>query len=150
MRARPAGPTASWSTSAPAPRAATASRSVRRAATVRLAATWPRAALCLPEPTMHRSRVSLSLTVTGIALLVTAGCSTPQDGASSAPPPASAAVAAQPAPPPAAPAPPPPLAPAPFPETIARAGERLLQDALTAVGPGPRELVIDPLIDAST
>src|SRR5206468_3033123 len=49
-----------------------------------------------------------------------------------------------------APAPPPPAPPAPFPETIARAGERLLADALAAVGTGPRELVIDPLIDANT
>jgi outer membrane protein OmpA-like peptidoglycan-associated protein len=39
---------------------------------------------------------------------------------------------------------------APFPDAIARAGERLLQDAVAAVGPGPRDLVIDPLIDANT
>ena len=44
----------------------------------------------------------------------------------------------------------PALPPAPFPEVVARAGERLLLDAQAIVGSGPRELVIDPLIDAST
>ncbi|MEP7302713.1 MAG: OmpA family protein, partial [Caldimonas sp.] len=44
---------------------------------------------------------------------------------------------------------PPPL-PAPFADVVTRAGERLLQDAQAAVGGGPRELIIDPLIDAST
>ncbi|MBV9892228.1 MAG: OmpA family protein [Rhizobacter sp.] len=33
---------------------------------------------------------------------------------------------------------------------MGRAGERLLQDATAAIGAGPRELVIDPLIDANT
>jgi outer membrane protein OmpA-like peptidoglycan-associated protein len=59
-----------------------------------------------------------------------------------------AAAPAAPAPAPAAP--PAPAPPAPFPEAIARAGERLLEDAAAAVGPGPRDLVIDPLIDANT
>ena len=56
-------------------------------------------------------------------------------------------------PPPApAPAPAPPLAvpPAAFAEVVARAGEQLLREAQAVVGSGPRELVIDPLIDAST
>ena len=39
---------------------------------------------------------------------------------------------------------------APFADAVARAGERLLQDAQATLGSGPRELVIDPLIDAST
>lgn len=39
---------------------------------------------------------------------------------------------------------------APFAEAVARAGERLLRDAQSTVGAGQRELVIDPLIDAST
>ncbi len=43
-----------------------------------------------------------------------------------------------------------PLAAAPFSEAVARAGERLLQDAQSTVAAGQRELVIDPLIDAST
>ena len=51
---------------------------------------------------------------------------------------------------PAAPAAPPPLVAAPFADAVARAGERLLQDAQVTLGSGPRELVIDPLIDAST
>ena len=45
---------------------------------------------------------------------------------------------------------PPPAPPAPFTDSVARAGERLLQDAQTNIGSGPRELIIDPLIDAST
>ena len=50
----------------------------------------------------------------------------------------------------AAPAAPPPLVAVPFADAVARAGERLLQDAQASLGSGPRELVIDPLIDAST
>ncbi len=65
-------------------------------------------------------------------------------------------------PPPAAPAPAPsrtsPVPPAPqvleapgaFAEVVARAGERLLQDARGVLGAGPRDLVIDPLVDASS
>ena len=39
---------------------------------------------------------------------------------------------------------------APFGDAVARAGERLLQDAQASLGSRPRELVIDPLIDANT
>ena len=44
----------------------------------------------------------------------------------------------------------PPVPPAAFADAVARAGEQLLRDAQAAVGSGPRELIIDPLIDAST
>src|SRR5689334_23098815 len=86
------------------------------------------------------------VSVLACALLVVAGCQT----APPPPSPAPAPVAAPPPPPPEPPPPPAPPPPAPLGETIARAGERLLQDAINAVGPGPRELVIDPLIDANT
>jgi len=76
-----------------------------------------------------------------------AACTTANPPAPENAPPAPAPA---PAPAVAAPAPPAAVPPAPLPETIARAGERLLADALAAVGPGPRELVIDPLIDANT
>lgn len=82
-----------------------------------------------------------------VALLLTA-CAAPE----SKPPSSLAAPAAapvEPAPPVAAPAPA-PVVPAAFADAIARAGEQLLRDAQTAVGSGPRELIIDPLIDAST
>ncbi|HEV7578462.1 MAG TPA: OmpA family protein [Caldimonas sp.] len=81
-----------------------------------------------------------------LALLV-AGCAAPPSG--QAP---TSAVAPAPAPPPAAAAPaaPPALVAVPFADAVARAGERLLQDAQASLGSGPRELVIDPLIDAST
>ena len=77
-----------------------------------------------------------------------AGCAAPQSTApvpspAAAPPPVPAAQ------PPVA-APPVPAPPAAFTDAVARAGERLLQDAQTAVGGSPRELIIDPLIDAST
>ena len=85
----------------------------------------------------------------GVTMLLVAACAAPPGGSTgastaSAPPPA--------APPPQAapPAPPPPVPPAPFGDTVARAGERLLQDAQASIGNGPRELIIDPLIDAST
>jgi len=81
-----------------------------------------------------------------IAVLV-AGCATPPS--EQAPP--SRQEPARPAPAPAAPPPPPaPLVAAPFGDAVARAGERLLQDATAALGTGARELVIDPLIDANT
>jgi len=96
---------------------------------------------------MPSSRALISL-VTAFALALAAGCTTPQDGTSASAP--SMAPAAPPPPPPAASAPPAPLPPAPFAETLARAGERLVQEAVATVGSGPRELVIDPLIDAST
>jgi outer membrane protein OmpA-like peptidoglycan-associated protein len=40
--------------------------------------------------------------------------------------------------------------PTAFAESIERAGERLLREAQAVVGSGPRELIIDPLIDANT
>src|SRR5690242_5269874 len=96
---------------------------------------------------MHVPSVLISLAFA--ASLV--GCTTSSPPpASSTPAPAAAAPAAAPPPPAAAPTPTPPAPPAPFPETISRAGERLLADALAAVGTGPRDLVIDPLIDANT
>ena len=81
-----------------------------------------------------------------LALLV-AGCAAPPPSDAPAPAPAAA-----PAPSPAlvAPSAPPALVAAPFADAVARAGERLLQDAQATLGSGPRELVIDPLIDAST
>ena len=80
--------------------------------------------------------------------LFLAACAAPGDDRTAAPP-AAAPNAAAPSPSPA-PAAAPALAPAPFADAVARAGERLLQDAQSAVGSGQRELVIDPLIDAST
>ena len=88
----------------------------------------------------------LAPAVAMLALLV-AGCAAPPPSDKPAPAPAPAAA---PAPAPATPAAPPPLVAAPFADAVARAGERLLQDAQATLGSGPRELVIDPLIDAST
>ena len=96
------------------------------------------------------SRRKLSLLAAATALVL-ASCAEPQGGStatSSAPEPTRAAAAPPPPAPAAAPAP--PLAPAPFTEAIARAGEKLLADAQAVVGTGPRELIIDPLIDGST
>ena len=81
-----------------------------------------------------------------LAVLV-AGCAAPPP--SDAPAPAQASTPA-PAATPAAPTAAPPLVAAPFADAVARTGERLLQDAQATLGTGPRELVIDPLIDAST
>jgi outer membrane protein OmpA-like peptidoglycan-associated protein len=81
-----------------------------------------------------------------ILVLLVAGCAAPP--ASEAPPPAPPSTAApQPA---AAPGAAPPAVAAPFADAVARAGDRLLQDALATLGNAPRDLVIDPLIDAST
>jgi outer membrane protein OmpA-like peptidoglycan-associated protein len=84
--------------------------------------------------------------IVGFAALMFVGCA--------APPPSSPApepvVDPQPAAAPAAPAPIAPVPPAAFADALSRAGEQLLRDAQTAVGSGPRELIIDPLIDAST
>ena len=78
-----------------------------------------------------------------------AACATPAgDAPTVAPQAAPQPVAAAPRPVPVAA--PPPITSAPFAEAVARAGERLLQDAQSAVGSGQRELIIDPLIDAST
>jgi len=88
----------------------------------------------------------LARAVAMLAVLV-AGCAAPPPSDKPAPAPAPAAA---PAATPAAPAAAPPLVAAPFADAVARAGERLLQDAQVTLGTGPRELVIDPLIDAST
>src|SRR6187455_514997 len=88
----------------------------------------------------------LARAVAMLAVLVV-GCAAPPPSDKPAPAPAPAAA---PKPAPAAPAAPPPLVAAPFADAVARAGERLLQDAQATLGSGPRELVIDPLIDAST
>ena len=82
-----------------------------------------------------------------LLVVLVAGCATPP--AEQAPPPRQEPAAPAPAPA-AAPKPPPPLVAAPFGDAVARAGDRLLQDATAAIGTGPRELVIDPLIDANT
>jgi outer membrane protein OmpA-like peptidoglycan-associated protein len=79
--------------------------------------------------------------------LLVAGCAAPPPSDTPAPTPAPAP---SPAPASTTPAAPPPLVAAPFADAVARAGERLLQDAQATLGSGPRELVIDPLIDAST
>jgi len=88
----------------------------------------------------------LARAVAMLAFLV-AGCAAPPAEAP-APAPSSEPAPARPAS--TAPAAPPPLVAAPFADAVARAGERLLQDAQATLGSGPRELVIDPLIDAST
>jgi outer membrane protein OmpA-like peptidoglycan-associated protein len=83
-------------------------------------------------------------------LLLAAGCTAPPQG-----PGDGGGGGERPSAPPEAPAPaapPPPALPpaAAFPEAVARAAEQLLRDAQAVVGRGPRELIIDPLIDAST
>ncbi len=81
----------------------------------------------------------------GLALLLATGCVVPPaGGGGGAAQPASSGVS------PAAASAAPAAAPAPFTEVVARAGEQLLREAQAAVGGGPRDLVIDPLIDAST
>jgi flagellar motor protein MotB len=97
---------------------------------------------------MKTPRSARLLALASLVALLFAACAAPESKA----PPASTAVAP---PPPAPPAPvaapaPAPAVPAAFADAIARAGEQLLRDAQTAVGSGPRELIIDPLIDAST
>ena len=80
----------------------------------------------------------LSLLAAATALVL-ASCAGPQSepaATSRSAEPARAAVT--PAPPPTAAAPAAPLAPAPFTEAIARAGEKLLADAQAVVGSGPR------------
>jgi outer membrane protein OmpA-like peptidoglycan-associated protein len=80
-----------------------------------------------------------------LIVVLVGGCATPPP--EQAPP--SPQQPAAPAPAPAA-RPAPPLVAAPFADAVARAGDRLLQDATAALGTGPRELVIDPLIDANS
>jgi outer membrane protein OmpA-like peptidoglycan-associated protein len=87
----------------------------------------------------------------GVAVLLAAGCAMPPGGgrtddSRATPAPAATPSAAPPSPAPASPQ----AAPASFADTVARAGEQLLQDGQTSIGSGPRELIIDPLIDAST
>jgi outer membrane protein OmpA-like peptidoglycan-associated protein len=87
-----------------------------------------------------------TLAVVGLLTGLLAACAAPE--AAKAPEPRS-----EPAPAPAAapaPTPAPAIVAVPFADAVARAGERLLQDAQAALGSGARELVIDPLIDAST
>lgn len=96
----------------------------------------------------HRSARFIALF--GVSLLLAAGCATPPGGGTDDSRATAAPAAPPPAPPPPPPAPAPPAPPAPFADTVARAGERLLQDAQTNIGSAPRELIIDPLIDAST
>ena len=88
---------------------------------------------------MKTSRSARFTALFGIVGLLLAACAAPTGGGAGA-------LSATPA----APAAPPPPTPVPFADSVARAGERLLQDAQTNVGSGVRELIIDPLIDAST
>src|SRR6478735_6979991 len=88
----------------------------------------------------------LARAIAVLAVLV-AGCAAPPPSDAPAPSPAPTPA---PSATPAAPAAAAPLVAAPFADAVARAGERLIQDAQATLGSGPRELVIDPLIDAST
>jgi len=98
---------------------------------------------------MTMKNLAAPFTARAVAMLalILAGCAAPPPGDAPAPAPEPAAAPAPKAAPPSAP---PPLTAAPFADAVARAGERLLQDAQATLGSGPRELVIDPLIDAST
>ncbi len=94
--------------------------------------------------TAQRARVFALAVLTAVAAI---GCAGPVKR--DTPPPATPA----PVPPRPSPVPPAPAVvepPGAFAEVVARAGERLLQDARGVVGAGPRELVIDPLLDASS
>jgi len=95
---------------------------------------------------MSLTRPFLLASSVAAVVLFMAACATPPAETTPPPPPPPAPVAA----PVATPAPPLPPVPAPFADAVARAGERLLQEAQAALGSGRRELVIDPLIDAST
>ena len=98
---------------------------------------------------MDLSRIARLLPAFALVLAAAACVAPPATSPGDAQPdaPAPAPMAAPPAPAPAAP---PPPVPAPFAVTLARAGEKLLQEAQVIVGTGPRELIIDPLIDANT
>ena len=103
-----------------------------------VAMTWAR---------QGRHAVTLLGVLAGSLAVVLQGCAVPPAATTAQAQPAAPAAAPVAAPPPG----PPPLpAPAPFTEAVGRAAERLLQDAQGQVGAGPRELVIDPLIDSST
>lgn len=98
--------------------------------------------------------------VAGLAASLLIGCASIDGGgtagatAAASPAASASAQAAAPAPvaTPAAPAAPSPaaLAPAALDVAVQRAGEKLLSDALGVLGDGPRDLAIDPLIDANT
>ena len=96
---------------------------------------------------MDQLRQSSLITSLVVVVALVIGCAAPPADKPPAP-------IAEPAPPPSpAPAPAPPAPPpvaVPFADAVARAGERLLQDAQGTLGSGARELVVDPLIDAST
>lgn len=79
--------------------------------------------------------------------VLASACAVPEKSSSSAQTPLEAAAAPVAAAVAVVPLAPPPAA---FPATIARAGERVLQDAQTAIGSARRDLVIDPLIDANS
>jgi outer membrane protein OmpA-like peptidoglycan-associated protein len=76
------------------------------------------------------------------------GCATEQRP--TGPAAASSAASAPPATPVAAAPTAPPLVAAPFPDAVARGAGRLFDDAAKRLGPEPRVLIIDPLIDASS
>ena len=101
---------------------------------------------------MYPLRIASLLTAAVTLMLATACVAPLADRASNVPVPPPQSTRA--APPPAAPAAPtpPPAAPPPasFNDSVARAGEKLLVEARAVSGSGPRELIIDPLIDAST
>ncbi len=109
---------------------------------------------------MARSTRGVWSGVAGLAASLLIGCASTEGastaGASADASPAASAGAAAAAPsttppPPPPPAPPPAaLAPAALDVAVQRAGEKLFSDALGVSGDGPRELVIDPLIDANT
>jgi outer membrane protein OmpA-like peptidoglycan-associated protein len=92
----------------------------------------------------HPRPSSLVASLAAVVALVI-GCAAPPPTKAPEPP---VEPAPAPSPAPAPPAPPPVAVP--FADAVARAGERLLQDAQGSLGNGARELVIDPLIDAST
>ena len=103
---------------------------------------------CTLSASLHAMRSSRTLRVvalTGLWLVLAAGCAVPSGGDSGTKtaPPSSGT------PPPATPEPA-PVPPAAFADVVARAGEQLLREAQAVVGAAPREIVIDPLIDAST
>jgi hypothetical protein len=120
---------------------------------------------------MNPRRVRLALPATLVLVAVLSGCLTSQAPAAapapapaaaqtSTPAPAATATSARPAPAAAttAPATAPAtaqtefIAPAPikFEDSVTRAGRKLFRDAQATLGPEPRLMVIDPLIDANT
>jgi outer membrane protein OmpA-like peptidoglycan-associated protein len=96
---------------------------------------------------MKTSRATRERTLACVAALLCAACAAPPAPTPAVP---EAAVEAPPAPAAAAPAPAPPPTPVAFADAVSRAGEQLLRDAQASIGSGPRELIIDPLIDASS